>query len=187
MSAEDIPKESKDPTKDLTKEIKKIQISKTDVGKERMILIDATIAGYPDVAIKTEHTTVMEVFQDFSDKPTILLQASYQRVKTQILNRNVSEIYQSPDDWDNFCNDILLYYCLRKHLENEPMPILPSYVAPMIGIQECTLCSSPTTLKCSKCGARYCSIECQRADWHLHKVECVPYVHQKQYSPEMRF
>jgi hypothetical protein len=38
----------------------------------------------------------------------------------------------------------------------------------------CTNCGNPVALKrCTKCGARYCSTECQKADWKEHKKVCV--------------
>jgi hypothetical protein len=38
---------------------------------------------------------------------------------------------------------------------------------------QCARCQSPASLKCSKCClARYCSAECQKEMWPIHKKQC---------------
>jgi hypothetical protein len=37
----------------------------------------------------------------------------------------------------------------------------------------CAMCGAPGTLGCGRClSARYCSADCQRAHWKLHKLSC---------------
>lgn len=37
----------------------------------------------------------------------------------------------------------------------------------------CFYCSQPSTFKCSKClTIQYCSQECQKKDWKVHKKNC---------------
>jgi len=37
----------------------------------------------------------------------------------------------------------------------------------------CLMCEKPATSRCSGCrGVRYCSRECQRRDWRIHKTVC---------------
>ncbi|CRL02646.1 CLUMA_CG015831, isoform A [Clunio marinus] len=36
----------------------------------------------------------------------------------------------------------------------------------------CIRCSSSAAYMCSRCSARYCSIQCQRADWQNHRLDC---------------
>ena len=39
----------------------------------------------------------------------------------------------------------------------------------------CLTCNSPATHKCPRCeGVSYCSANCQRADWMVHKFLCAP-------------
>ena len=39
----------------------------------------------------------------------------------------------------------------------------------------CSICSKEGTLKCSRCKTKkYCSPECQRIDWRVHKKTCIP-------------
>ncbi len=41
------------------------------------------------------------------------------------------------------------------------------------GTENCVICSNHTASKCGKCKAVfYCSKECQKSDWNLHKVFC---------------
>lgn len=45
----------------------------------------------------------------------------------------------------------------------------------------CRVCKQPAHQLCSRCGvARYCTAECQRADWPTHKTECSPQTHAPQ-------
>ncbi|KAG4428216.1 hypothetical protein IFR05_016299 [Cadophora sp. M221] len=40
-------------------------------------------------------------------------------------------------------------------------------------LTKCTICTNPTTTKCSKCkSATYCSPQCQKLDFPLHKIIC---------------
>ena len=38
----------------------------------------------------------------------------------------------------------------------------------------CIICKKETMNKCSTCGERYCSKDCQRVDWIEHKKRCYP-------------
>lgn len=39
-------------------------------------------------------------------------------------------------------------------------------------IKNCTLCQKRTSFTCGRCGAFYCSRECQTQDWPAHKTQC---------------
>lgn len=39
----------------------------------------------------------------------------------------------------------------------------------------CLVCKTMTITSCPKCGVRYCSKACQKADWSKHKTECETY------------
>ncbi len=51
----------------------------------------------------------------------------------------------------------------------------PGLVPMMLNaIKRCFCGSNAKTMKCSRCGiTRYCSRECQKADWVVHKLNCV--------------
>lgn len=39
----------------------------------------------------------------------------------------------------------------------------------------CFVCQKNSSLRCSKCKKiYYCSVECQKQDWHSHKLICRP-------------
>jgi hypothetical protein len=78
-----------------------------------------------------------------------------------------------------FCVRILSYIpgiqcptCRREicWLDNgELRPDHPTFAAGKL----CATCSKPAKNVCGGCKSiRYCSVECQRADWTRHKVEC---------------
>lgn len=41
-------------------------------------------------------------------------------------------------------------------------------------VSSCEVCGKVTPVKkCARCkSAQYCSVECQKADWSCHKVDC---------------
>lgn len=70
------------------------------------------------------------------------------------------------EKWLYWCQDIVLFYISRFCLFGKPIPINPLF---------CSNCgdTEKELLKCSICKlTRYCSIECQKANWKNHKLIC---------------
>jgi hypothetical protein len=149
--------------------------------QDRLLLVDGTDLGYDNVIIKTTNAKVNNILDGLKGMLSHQLLPMYDSLKLRITGINAREIHET-SQWTNFCYDLLLVYCLRKILTNEPIPILASYVTRFVGIKGCILCSSHAALKCGKCSVQYCSAKCQRADWKIHKAECVLVSEQKQYA-----
>lgn len=58
-------------------------------------------------------------------------------------------------------------YCVPPSKEDITNPMIPDYRS------ACWACEGPGSLQCTKCKVgRYCSQECQKSDWKLHRTYC---------------
>lgn len=80
------------------------------------------------------------------------------------------ENYGPIKDMGEFTNLALTYHTLNYHLCNIPIPACPP--VRVHKHYRCTVCDEKPTKKCGRCGTQYCSEECQRIDWSIHKDEC---------------
>ncbi len=101
-----------------------------------------------------------------SKETNIRLSISCYTALTQFTDDELYQHFLSNDqDWENWCNDVLIFLVVRFLLFNKPIPICPL---------TCNYCNNieKKTKKCGGCNQRYCSIECQQADWKEHKKIC---------------
>lgn len=153
-------------------EKKFINFDLIDDTTSRSLYISATSLGYKDVIVKTDSKTLMEMFDSTPDEIRRLNEAS----KLMALNKNTGELYKDTTLWTRFCDAIIVYYCTEWLLDNsKTIPIMPSCYCRYIDAGECVKCGKPDAKKlCAVCKLRYCSVECQQADWTFHKIECIP-------------
>lgn len=90
------------------------------------IAIACDIEGLNDIAVATTHTEIQDTITKFS-KDTDLTKCFFKGTYKNISNwiGKTEEVYEKGgDEWDNFCSDLVLYYCARAVLLNRPIPIL---------------------------------------------------------------
>ena len=88
---------------------------------------------------------------------------------TQYSTDKLQEAYVLKNDsWQNWCDDVVIFYVTRLILFNKHIPINDLF---------CVFCYKSTNeQKVKKCGRckldRYCSTDCQLAHWGKHKLIC---------------
>lgn len=150
------------------------------IDDNRKINISCHELGYENVIVQTTHGQIKDMFKSCEEQSKeknihILLQAK-ENIKV-----NIDEVYNHEQKWQDFCDDVAIYFSMRQYIFKQPIPIInvnPRFQPEehkretLIEIKTCSLCDNLTTNACSKCGTLYCSIECQKKDWTLHKKIC---------------
>lgn len=90
------------------------------------IAIACAVEGFEDIAVATTNTEVeefIEMFQKNKKQAKGVFAGTFREISKH--RGKTDELYQKGGvDWDNFCNDILLWTCARCVLINKPIPIL---------------------------------------------------------------
>jgi hypothetical protein len=79
------------------------------------------------------------------------------------------------DRWRAFQRNVSMYSILKAKLGGDGLSVLKSGIAmTKLNVKKCIRCGKDSIplKKCQRCRVLYCSAECQRADWKLHKLEC---------------
>jgi hypothetical protein len=150
----------------------------------RIFFIDATSTGHPGVVVIATYEQLYYCLKtpgirNLSGEWTNILRD----LEIQIKKEDVLAIREDSDKWKQFCDAIVLCMSLRKELYHSAIPMIPSYIMNTLNLRICIRCGQGTIplLACSKCKVKYCSAECQRLDWPLHKTECTSPDQQKEF------
>lgn len=144
-----------------------VEVKGKDIPRQRLILVSADPMGFKGVVVCSDHGTIMDTYNmDHAKLRKVLISVK------RALSVDPDKIYSSAKAWQDFCNDVVLYYAIQKALYGKEIPMLPSCMAPKLGFHQCVRCGKQTSKKCSKCGTKYCSRECQLYDRQMHKGEC---------------
>lgn len=80
--------------------------------------------GYPDVMVKTTLTTVNEVKEYFSTKNRDEILSQVIGIKKLYRKYTSDDLYSIGELWQNFCNDLVVFYLGRHFIDNKyPMPV----------------------------------------------------------------
>jgi len=124
---------------------------------------------FKSYAIQTTDKEIKECIKSQKDdrkEKIIRLSLSCYAALTQFTDEDLHQHFLSNNqDWKNWCNDVLIFLVVRFLLFDKPIPICPL---------SCNYCNNieKKTKKCGGCNQRYCSSECQKADWKEHKKIC---------------
>jgi len=78
------------------------------------VYIAGNLAGYPDVVVKTTNEIVLSAIHSWEhDTPKSQLKKILCRIYIALRNKDIDKIYREQgEEWQNFCDDIVLYYTL---------------------------------------------------------------------------
>ncbi len=155
-----------------------------------IIYVSATSLGHPNVVVQTTPGKLAEYIGVFEMKSKETVTAEL-AILTQSLHVDISidDMFTAQGKrWEDFCNDIVLYYTARFVLSGEPIPRMTAEGMLRINQEytvcrsECQVCKSiHNLLRCKRCKrVYYCSKECQRSDWPAHRNNCIDSVTQNE-------
>jgi hypothetical protein len=84
------------------------------------VRLDCKDIGYPGVAIDTTHQEIMEMLSE----PKKECRAILPQVKRALMNKDIDKMYnEKGEEWQDFCNDVALYYTCRMVVYGTIIPI----------------------------------------------------------------
>jgi MYND finger len=151
-----------------------LKVEQIDDRTKVMVLMNELLGNYDivkntsiDIAIKTTHKQVRKTYENF----TSMSKQSLKSMEKSIVS-SLRKEYNI--DWTqrgvHFDDDCLLLAVLRFVLYQEMIKVV-QYKPP-----QCGFCQKDGEKfkVCGKCkNIRYCSIDCQKKDWKVHKDHCV--------------
>ncbi len=75
--------------------------------------------GYPDVKVKTDLNYVQDGFKLLSEMSKSEILSILIGIKKAYKNKTSDELYKCNEKWQNFCCDIVLFYCCRYKVDND--------------------------------------------------------------------
>lgn len=139
-----------------------------NLNDNRMLCISGDFCGYPSVVSCTAYGYI-KGFLNNNFSPNDL-----DRMEKKVNDLETDNI-GSPQ-WNEFTLAISEYAVYRYKILGKDIRLVHTSIG-MRNIPVCVYCcedSSPL-MACRNCRVKYCSIDCQRADWPFHKKECVPH------------
>jgi len=95
-----------------------------DTSVPMQIILSGTECGHPDVAVATTTTKMAETFDwliDKPDKPAFVFACAWKAIKAA----NSDDLYRRGGRaWNDFMDDIVIFYVARQLLFNKPVPIV---------------------------------------------------------------
>ena len=91
-----------------------------NVNDDAIILLDASGAGYPDVAVQTTHREIMNMVNATLDECKQVLP----QVTQALRNKNIDKMFaEKGEEWKDFCDDVAIYYACRFKVHGTLIPI----------------------------------------------------------------
>jgi hypothetical protein len=79
-------------------------------------------AGFPDLVVKTDEKTLRGLLSKSKNKSDA--KQVFGQVWRAIKDVQIDELYQRRgEDWQNFCDDIVIFMCCRQNLFGTPIPV----------------------------------------------------------------
>ena len=98
----------------------KTHVHAENVNDDAIILLDASGAGYSDVAVETTHGDIMNMVNEPLDKCKQILP----QVAKALRNKNVAKMFaEKGQEWKDFCDDVAIYYACRFKVYGTLIPI----------------------------------------------------------------
>ena len=90
-----------------------------DVKDDDEIIVDASEMGYSEVAVKTTHKEIMEMYNSPEKECKICMRGAWKATR----NVDIETIINDDERWGNFCNDVVIYFACRYKLKGILIPI----------------------------------------------------------------
>ena len=95
---------------------------KMDDMMDEFVVISGHDAFHPDVMVKTTNAAIRGLFESTNKEEA---KSVFPQVWNSIKNVDSDALFKRGGKaWDNFMNDILIYYVCRLHLFNHPIPVV---------------------------------------------------------------
>jgi hypothetical protein len=92
--------------------------------KEKMYIVSTILIKDP-VVVQTTNKHIKNSIEKLKKKDKTELINMSNKVYRDILAVDVDSIYNKKQEWQNFCDDIILVYVTRNILYNSPIPVMP--------------------------------------------------------------
>ena len=87
--------------------------------QNRTLYVSGHDVGFPDLIIKTTENSLNECLTIPKDEAKQV----FTRVWDAIKNQDLDKIYKKKKKWTDFCDDVVLFLCLRQILFKTPIPV----------------------------------------------------------------
>jgi hypothetical protein len=92
-----------------------------DVPRSTVLYVFGRDAGHPDVAVQTTSGEIEDVLVDLTMEKA---KSVFPQIWNNIKNVNTDMLYNKQgQEWTDFCNDLILFYCYRTFLFKTPIPV----------------------------------------------------------------
>lgn len=91
---------------------------------KQSLFVSGRDAFHPDVSVETNWSVIKPILEEcLADKQ--MAAASFKGTWTNLKNANTDKLFADKGQaWQDFCDDLVLYYCARVALFKMPMPML---------------------------------------------------------------
>jgi hypothetical protein len=92
-----------------------------DVPRSTVLYVFGRDAGHPDVIVQTTSGEIEDVLVDLTMERA---KSVFPQIWNNIKNVNTDMLYNKRgQEWTDFCNDLILFYCYRTVLFKSPIPV----------------------------------------------------------------